>query len=302
MTEDNRCLSPVGWRKLIFSICCATVAGSLSAQVFSTVGVYDPSNGVNFVATGSTVSLAQFKSDVAAAFSNNYGGVNQCSAIGGSAGPYNLSYGVNQNKQLSLQGGTNDQIGITSSSPQAQAISGDSLWVSLVPQMIFFTTNISSGMPNEGVVEFGLTILSTSYFGMSNVIATARFSGGSQATASRTINEAGGLGNTFFDFAAPKGQTIVSLTFTNTAGRGMFFDDIGFVTAAWPLLKLSRPVPQNFQISWPTNFTGYSLEYATNLAAPVWTTDTNAQTVVGSQTTVNVGSVIGQRFYRLRTP
>ena len=65
-----------------------------SAQVFSTVGVYDEpiqTNAVDFVATGSTLSFVQFKEDVATAFSNDFGGVNQCYAIGGNAGPYTFS-------------------------------------------------------------------------------------------------------------------------------------------------------------------------------------------------------------------
>src|SRR5436190_6914970 len=77
----------------------AVFAASASAQVFSTVGIYDEpiqTNAIDFVAAGSTLSFVQFKSDVAAAFNSDFGGVNQCYAIGGDAGPYTFSYGVNQ--------------------------------------------------------------------------------------------------------------------------------------------------------------------------------------------------------------
>src|SRR5258705_86849 len=50
-----------------------------SEPVFSSVGVYDEpiqTNSVDFVAEGSTLSLSQFKSDVATAFNNDFGGVN----------------------------------------------------------------------------------------------------------------------------------------------------------------------------------------------------------------------------------
>lgn len=76
LTEDDRS-SQAGWRKVFITICCSTVAASLSAQVLATVGVYNQSNHVSFVATGSSVTLVQFTSDVATAFANNYGGVNQ---------------------------------------------------------------------------------------------------------------------------------------------------------------------------------------------------------------------------------
>jgi hypothetical protein len=80
---------------IIFLAGCVVAVVTASAQVFSTVGVYDEptqTNGVDFVAPGSTLSFAQFKSDVAAAFNADFGGVNQCYAIGGNAGPYTFSY------------------------------------------------------------------------------------------------------------------------------------------------------------------------------------------------------------------
>src|SRR5258705_13369165 len=85
----------------------ATIAltASVSAQVFVTVGMYDEptqTNSVDFVAQGSTLSFNQFKSDVAAAFNRDFGGVNQCYSIGGNAGPYTFSYGVSQAKRLNM--------------------------------------------------------------------------------------------------------------------------------------------------------------------------------------------------------
>jgi len=140
---------------------------------------------------------------------------------------------VNQNKVLNMMGGSQNQIGITASVPSIQAISGISLWASSKPEMIFFLENITSSVPDEAVVEFGLTVLSTSYFDMGEVTATARFSDGSKASAQRTISK--GIGeDTFFGFRAPNGQSIVSITFTNSAGRSIFFDDIGFITASRP--------------------------------------------------------------------
>ena len=221
---------------ILVLVCCAVVvfAQSASAQILPTVDVYDESNAVKSVATGSTLDFKQFKLDVAAAFKNDFGGVNQCNAIGGDAGPYNFSYGVSQKKVLNMTGGTHNRIGVTASSPSVQAISGIGLWDNSKPEMTFFMDNLTSSVPDEAVVEFGLTVLSTSYFDMGEVTATARFSDGSEASAQRTISKGVGLGDTFFGFRAPNGQSIVSITFTNSAGRSIFFDDIGFITASRP--------------------------------------------------------------------
>lgn len=291
--------------RIAVAIFCFAVSGfapAASAQIFLTVGVYDENNGVNFVADGSTLNFPQFKSDVAAAFTNDFGGVNQCYGIGAAGGPYNFAYGLSISKELTMKGGTNNQIGVTAGNPYVQPISGNSLWVSETPGMTFFMTNIAWGAPNEAVTQFGLTILSTSYFTVGDVTATARFSGGGVATAHRTINEGAGAGNTFFGFAAPRAQSIVSVTFTNSAGQNMFLDDIGFITSATPVLRILRLGNSRTQITWPTNFTTFSLEFSTNLTAPVWTADTNAQTVIGDQVTVTVDSTRGQRVYRLRKP
>jgi hypothetical protein len=216
--------------------CCAAAVFAIpaSAQILPTAGVYDESNAVTFVAAGSTLDFNQFKTDVATAFTNDFGGVNQCNSIGGNAGPYNFSYGAGQTKVLNMTGGAHNDIGVTSSGKFVRAISGTGLWDSSKPEMTFFTETITSGVPDEAVVEFGLTILSTSAFSMGDVTARARFSDGTEATAQRAISEGPGLGDTFFGFRAPNGQSIVSVTVTNSAGRPMFIDDIGFITAARP--------------------------------------------------------------------
>lgn len=222
--------------RMVFGVCCAVVifARSASAQVLPTVAVYDESNAVEIVATGSTLDLKQFKQDVAAAFQNDFGGVFQCNAVGGDVGPYNFSYGASQKKVLNMTGGIHNRIGVTSSAPSVRSISGIGLWENTTPDMTFFMDNLTSSVPDEAVVEFGLTILSTSFFDMGDVTATARFSDGSEASAQCAIGKGTGSGDTFFGFKAPDGQSIVNITFTNSAGRQMFLDDIGFITASRP--------------------------------------------------------------------
>lgn len=279
-------------------------AGSAAGQVFYTVGEYDEptqTNTVDFVATGSTLNFAQFKEDVAAAFANNYGGVNQCYAIGGNAGPYSFSFGINHTKQLNMIGATNNQIGITASSSLIQSISGIALWES-GPQMTFFLQDVGASIAGESVIKFGLTILSTTLFSMGEVTGTATFSGGSKVSASRVISEAAGHGDTFFGFVAPSGESIASVTFTNSAGRSMFIDDIGFITASVVPLTIRKTGSSQVYVSWPTNAVGFSLEFTKDLLTQTWASDTNTPSIIGNQFTVTVDSTVGQRFYRLRSP
>ena len=67
-----------------------------------------------------------------------------------------------------------------------------------------------------------------------------------------------------------------------------------------PILAIRRLEPPTFQISWPTNAVGYSLQSATNLPAQAWTTVTNDVTIDGDLFTVQVENTLARRFYRLR--
>jgi hypothetical protein len=46
------------------------------------------------------------------------------------------------------------------------------------------------------------------------------------------------------------------------------------------------PPGQNLLLSWPTNFTGFTLQSTTNLASPIWTTNLPAPGVVNGLNTV----------------
>lgn len=102
--------------------------------------------------------------------------------------------------------------------------------------MTFLLDGVVSDVRDEHVVEFGLTILSRSFYGadLGEVTVVAQFSGGGSGNASREITESGGLGDTFFGFAAPDGQSIVSVTFASIDGNAPPFADIGFITAPVP--------------------------------------------------------------------
>jgi hypothetical protein len=241
---ENRFVGPRGghWWNVVTSSFASCIAVGLAlptpAQSIPTVGIYDDpaqANGIDFVALGSTLDPAQFTSDVAAAFDRDFGGVYQCEAIGN---PFVVSYGITQTKFFSIVRGENTTLGVGASSSLGRSISGDAIWVSILPEMVFLLDGAVTGIPDERVVEFGLTILSRSGFGfdnpLGNVTATAQFSGGGTAISSRYISEGAGLGDTFFGFAAPDDQSLVSVTFASTDRYSLPFDDIGFITTVVP--------------------------------------------------------------------
>jgi hypothetical protein len=57
----------------------------------------------------------------------------------------------------------------------------------------------------------------------------------------------------------------------------------------------------NVVLTWPTNATGFTLEYATNLVPPaVWNTNSAPTIVIGGQNTVTNPISGTQMFYRLK--
>ena len=66
-----------------------------------------------------------------------------------------------------------------------------------------------------------------------------------------------------------------------------------------PILLNIQFVDLNVILSWPTNFTGFTLQSTTNLASPDWTTDFPAPVVVNGQNTVPNPISGGPQFFRL---
>jgi hypothetical protein len=75
-----------------------------------------------------------------------------------------------------------------------------------------------------------------------------------------------------------------------------------FSTSVAPKLDLSLVGDQQARLTWPTNATGYALEFATSLPVTLWTAITNTPTVLSNQFTLEVDTVGGSKFYRLHKP
>jgi hypothetical protein len=84
-----------------------------------------------------------------------------------------------------------------------------------------------------------------------------------------------------------------------TNGTGTVFSlSLGSVSAPVPTLTIF-PSGANVVLTWPTNYTGFTLQSTTNLVSPVWTTNSPAPVIVNGQNTVTNPISGNQQFFRL---
>ncbi|HEX7619209.1 MAG TPA: hypothetical protein VF480_10885 [Verrucomicrobiae bacterium] len=87
-------------------------------------------------------------------------------------------------------------------------------------------------------------------------------------------------------------------------GNGFYYDSTGIqaTLSSSPQLSIQPVSAVQVQFRWSTNFTGFSLESATNLSAAGWITVTNSVATQGQQFTVIVDTTLPQQYFRLRKP
>jgi len=210
--------------------------------LLTTVGVYDENviatNSVDYTATGSSMSVEQFKADLATAFARNNGGV-----IDGSVSSGSYYFGVDRSKSLRLVtvGGGTWSIGEPGGN---RPISGTGAFSTFghdraesYRSVTFSFSMIANGEPDEQVVQFGVTALSLTGRDYGTVTTTGHLASGGSLSASRVINEPNEQGDTFFGLAAPAGEHFTGFTLgysgpVTTPDFRLWFDDIGFITAA----------------------------------------------------------------------
>jgi len=72
--------------------------------------------------------------------------------------------------------------------------------------------------------------------------------------------------------------------------------------AAGPALTITRLTDTTAEIAWPDSFTGYSLEYKTDLNAASWTPEPATVTQSGGYYRATVNTASGNKFWRLQKP
>jgi hypothetical protein len=70
-------------------------------------------------------------------------------------------------------------------------------------------------------------------------------------------------------------------------------------SVALPSLKIGRS-GDDLLVSWPALAEGYTLETASSLSAPIWTTVSTAPIAIGTMNQVTLPNTNGQAYYRLR--
>ena len=243
-----------------FAVLSLILALTLHAQAaFTTVGTYDPAADANDVDQSATfvsgtggasalnvLDLATFKGLVNTAFGANLGGVidfesgNLENTSGGTDddGGRNIRsfYGTSGLKTLIISSNDDnddyDYVGATSNGrvPTSGTTSlgkdmGNSDWN-------FVIGPITGGLPGEGVVAFGFTLLDRTGTDLGTINSTALFSDGSTVTITANMVDDSSPSNqdSFFGFLAPAGTTIVSIStpvpiFTSA-------DDVAYITAS----------------------------------------------------------------------
>jgi uncharacterized repeat protein (TIGR03803 family) len=158
--------------------------------------------------------------------------------------------------------------------------------------------NSDGADPRSGLILFSNTLCGTAYGGGSagNGTVFGLNTDGSGFTTLYNFSATNNAAGTNLDGAHPVGGLLLSgnslygtASEGGTAGYGTVFS-ILFP----PSLYITRS-GTNVILTWPTNFTGFSLQSATNLSSPLWTG------VIGQYAVTN--PIVGARkYYRLKHP
>jgi hypothetical protein len=210
--------------------------GILIAAPASAENVIQP-NTVDFEAPGLTIALADFANDIAAVYPVDFGAVIEGEVLTGSR---EYLFGANQTKRIHFGLVAGQHWGAQYSPNNPITISGESTYAfsTYTYGPPIYSMQILDGLPNEKVVEFGLSVMSVNGHDYGDVTVTTWLASGGTVSATRHIFESQGLGDTFFGFAAPDGDyfTQFGLTVTGDAASYdvVWVDDIGFVTENIP--------------------------------------------------------------------
>jgi fibronectin-binding autotransporter adhesin len=102
----------------------------------------------------------------------------------------------------------------------------------------------------------------------------------------------------------PQGATVFGngipfqISYTGGSGNDVVLTQL----ADWPRLMIKRSGNTNVVLSWPTNFSGFTLEANTNLNSNVWSVVSPAPTISISNNVVTNSTTQPRNFYRLRNP
>ena len=92
-------------------------------------------------------------------------------------------------------------------------------------------------------------------------------------------------------------------THIDGSGQTVYFDDLTYAMGTQPRLAIAKIAPAQVHLQWPTNYIGFMVQSALNLAAgSFWQAVPNVVTVNGAVFSVSVSTTNTARFFRLRKP
>jgi uncharacterized repeat protein (TIGR03803 family) len=172
--------------------------------------------------------------------------------------------------------------------------------------ILYSFTETSGGINSDGsgpvgpLVLSGNTLYGTTPGGGSSGNGTvfALNTDGTGFTTLHSFTATSALTNS--DGAVPEAELVLSgSTLYGTASTGGSYGSGTVFSISLPPQLTITPAAANVILTWPTNFTGFTLQSTTNLASPAWTANLPAVVVVnGLNTVTNPISGI-QQFFRL---
>lgn len=245
---------PCLWFCLVF-----LMAGAALGE-FETVGVYDPNDGPYYnqvdqsgvynshnghAGPGNVIDLQTFQALIGTAFNIDAGGV--VDAENGSLEGQSIvaKFGLKKTKSVTITNNSGSMSrGTGTGSGNRKPTSAERRFSkSTTEDFVFEISLVGGGKPGEMVTYFAATVIHRDDRDI-NPAVTATFSGGGTvtATAQMAIGSPSNTKDTFFGFAAPSGQNIVSVNFD--LGNYTFLDDVAFITSAF------NPEPK---LAWSPN-------------------------------------------------
>jgi len=246
--------------KLWLLSCLVLLLGGAALAEFETVGVYDPNDGPYYnqvdqsgaysshtgdAGPGNVIDLQTFQALIGTAFNIDAGGV--VDAENGSMEGQSIvaKFGLKKTKSVTITNTSGSMSrGTGTGTGNREPTSGERRFSkSSTEDFVFEISLVGGGKPGEIITYFAATVLHRDDRDI-NPVVTATFSGGGTVTASAemAIGSPSYTKDTFIGFAAPSGQSIVSVNFD--LGNYTFLDDVGFITSAF------NPEPK---LAWSPN-------------------------------------------------
>jgi len=162
-----------------------------------------------------------------------------------------------------------------------------------------FTGGNDGGYPKAELILSGSTLYGTAQYGGSSEDGTV-FAISTNGTGFTILHTFGGT-----DGASPGSSMILSgnILYGTTGGGGSVGDGTVFSLSLVPVVSTPQLAINlsgtNVVLTWPTNGTPFTLQTTTNLAAPVWITNSPAPVVINTNNVVTNNISGKQMFYRL---